>query len=89
MPTTRPRYVLTETDELAQALEHAAQRWPKDAKRPSRLLLRLVEAGDEAIGRERKRTRERRKRAIERTSGQFTGMYPRGSIERLRREWPA
>jgi hypothetical protein len=88
MPTTRPRHVLTETDELTQALEHAARRWPQDAKRPSRLLARLVEAGDEAIRDEERRTRERRRRAVEATAGRFTGLWPRGAIKRLHDEWP-
>ena len=28
MPTTRPRYQVTETDARAHALEHAEQEWP-------------------------------------------------------------
>jgi hypothetical protein len=88
MPTTRPRHVLTETDELAAALKHAAQRWPEDATRPSRLLLRLVKAGDAAIGPERLRARERRRRAIAKTAGTLTGVWPRGAVKDLHDEWP-
>jgi hypothetical protein len=88
MPTARPRHTLTETDELAAALELAAQRWPEDAKRPSRLLLRLVQAGERAIAPEQRRARERRRQAIERHHGQFTGMYPSDYLEKLRSEWP-
>lgn len=88
MPTTRPRHTLTETDELSAALKLAAQRWPEDAGRPNRLLLRLVAAGERAIAPEQRRARERRRRAIERHHGQFTGMYPPGYLQRLRGEWP-
>lgn len=88
MPTNRPRHTLTETEELTAALELAAQRWPKDAGRPSRLLLRLVKAGERAIAPEQRRARERRRRAIERHHGQFTGIYPSEYLEKLRGEWP-
>ncbi len=89
MPTTRPRYTVTETDELAVALDEAARRWPQDAHSRSRLLLRLAEAGHEALGEERDRRRQRREVAIARTHGQFRGVYGSGYLERLRDEWPA
>jgi hypothetical protein len=44
MPTTRPRLTITETDELAEALDVAAARWPEVGSRRE-LLLRLVEQG--------------------------------------------
>ncbi|HUN79589.1 MAG TPA: hypothetical protein VMU32_11745 [Solirubrobacteraceae bacterium] len=88
MPTTRPRYAITETDEVGDALRLAARRWPQDAERPSRLLLRLVQAGAAAIAPEQRRSRERRLRAIEHHQGQFTGVYPPGYLRELRREWP-
>ncbi len=88
MPTTRPRHTLTETEELSAALKLAAQRWPDDAGRPSRLLLRLVRAGERAIAPDGRRARERRQRAIERHHGQFTGIYPSDYLEKLRSEWP-
>lgn len=88
MPTARPRHTLTETDELRTALELAAQRWPEDAERPSRLLMRLVKAGEQTIEPLQRRARERRRLAIERHHGQFTGVYPPGYLEQLRSEWP-
>lgn len=89
MPTTRPRHTLTETDQLAAALDEAARRWPEDADSRSRLLLRLVEAGQQAISDELARERRRRRDAVERTHGQFRGVYGPGYLERLRDEWPA
>lgn len=89
MPTTKPRYQLTVTDDVEEALERAAARWPQDADRPGRLLLRLVHAGDAALRDERDRARERRRRAIEATAGRFTGMWARAAIEKLHDEWPA
>jgi hypothetical protein len=89
MPTTKPRHTVTETDELAAALDEAARRWPEDAHSRSRLLLRLVEAGHHAISDERERERRRRRAAIKRTHGQFRGVYGPGYLARLRDEWPA
>lgn len=49
--------------------------------------MRLVEAGERAIGDERERQRTRRRAAVERTHGQFRGLYGPGYLERLRDEW--
>ena len=40
VPTTRPRHYVTETDELAAALDAAALRWPELTR--SQLLVRLA-----------------------------------------------
>ena len=88
MPTTRPRLTITETDELAEALDAAAARWPEVGSRRE-LLLRLVEQGRTAIERDRETELERRSAAIRRTSGALTGVYEPGYLERLRDDWPA
>src|ERR1019366_8168817 len=41
VPTTRPRHVITETDEIARAIDDAAKRWPEDRNSRARLLLHL------------------------------------------------
>lgn len=88
MPTTRPRHTLTETDELAAALEAAAVRWPEDAASRTALLLRLIQAGQQTIAADREQERERRRAAVEHTAGTLTGVYGAGYLERLRGEWP-
>jgi hypothetical protein len=88
MPTTRPRLTITETDELAAALDAAAARWPEVHSRRE-LLLRLVEEGREVIDRDRDEETARRRAAIRRTSGALTGAYEPGELERLRDDWPA
>ena len=88
MPTTRPRLTLTETDELASALDAAAARWPEVHSRRE-LLLRLVEEGREVIDRDRDEETARRQAAIRRTSGALTGAYEPGELKRLRDDWPA
>jgi hypothetical protein len=89
MPTARPRIVVTETDELARVLDVARRRWPADAGSPSRLLLRLVEAGGKAIAEEERQLIEERREVIRSNAGSGTGLYQPGDLEQLREDWPA
>lgn len=88
MPTARPRHMLTETDEVADALRDAARRWPEDRERPAKLLLDLVREGHRAIAAEEDAATARRRAAIKRTSGVLPDVYPPGYLERLREDWP-
>jgi hypothetical protein len=88
MPTTRPRLTITETDDIAAALDAAAARWP-DVRSRRELLLRLVEQGHEVIENERGDAVHRRRAAVRRTSGALTGAYDPGYLDRLRDDWPA
>lgn len=51
MPTTRPRYTLTDTGELAEMLDVAARRWPEERDRKD-LLMRLATTGRDTVARE-------------------------------------
>lgn len=86
MPTTRPRHLVTETDDLAVALDEAAQRWP-GLSRPQ-LLARLALEGHRAALEDQGDRRRRRLEAIRRHSGALTGAYGAGYLERLHDEWP-
>lgn len=88
MPTSRPRYTLTETDDLARALDDAAVRWPNEKEARTRLLVRLVEAGHRAITEEDEARAERRRDAVKRTSGALSGAYGPDYLKKLRDEWP-
>jgi hypothetical protein len=83
MPTTRPRYTVTDTGELSDQLDLAQRRWPEIRDRKV-LLLRLVAAGREAIAQEA----SDRARAVEETAGALSGVYEPGELERLRDDWP-
>lgn len=48
MPTTHPRYTVTDTGELRQMLDLAQKRWPHVHDR-RQLLLRLASAGRDSI----------------------------------------
>lgn len=86
MPTTRPRHQVTETPEVARALDLAARRWPNEPR--SRLLLRLVQAGSTAIEQERTEAAHRRLAAIDATSGKYDDVFGDHYLEQLRRDWP-
>jgi hypothetical protein len=88
VPTTRPRHIVTETDELAAALDAAAQRWPEDRDRRSRLLLRLVDAGHRLLQDEVEQGRRHRRDAVLRNAGALGGAYGPDYLTNLRRDWP-
>jgi hypothetical protein len=88
MPTSRPRLTVTETDDVAAALDAAADRWP-DVRSRRELLLRLVAQGREVIESERTDAAARRRDAIRHTSGVLTGAYEADYLARLRDDWPA
>ena len=84
MPTTRPRYTVTDTGKLSEMLDQAQRRWPEVSDRKE-LLLKLATAGQEAI----QRDAAARARAVEETAGALSGVYEPGELERLREDWPA
>ena len=86
MPTTRPRHFVTETDDLARALDAAASRWP-DLSRPQ-LLVRLALEGHHLGQQALADRRSRRLAAVRQHSGILTGAYGADYLRRLREEWP-
>ena len=48
VPTTRPRYAITDTGKMARMLDDAQQRWPEVHDRRE-LLIRLAATGHDAI----------------------------------------
>ncbi len=84
MPTTRPRYTVTDTGDLSKLLDAAQQHWPEVSDRKE-LLLKLANAGSDSLG----LAQEERRRAVEETAGTLTGVYEPDELERLREDWPA
>lgn len=85
MPTSRRRYQVTETDDIARALDEAAKRWPNEPR--SRLIVRAITAGGEALARDAEL--ERRLATLKRLQGSEPDAYGPGYLENLRSEWPA
>lgn len=86
MPTTRPRFQVTETSEIERALRVAASAWP-DASR-SELVTRLFQRGADSLESEQGDRRAARRHAIDFTAGSLDVAYEPGYLERLRSEWP-
>ncbi len=89
MPTSHPRHTITETSEVAGALDDAARHWPEQASKRGQLLLQLVREGHRAIEHEDAQAQVRRREAVQRTAGALTGAYPPGYLKRLRDDWPS
>jgi hypothetical protein len=87
MPTARHRYQITETDEVARALDAAERRWPGVPR--SRLIVSLITENGSAISQLNETEAARRRAAIDTVAGSFAGLYPAGYLDDLRGEWPA
>lgn len=87
MPTKRPRHLVTETDELAVALDRAAAEWPGLSR--SQLLQRLALKGAAATFDLQHHRVQVRLDALHRHSGAATGVYGTNYLEQLREDWPA
>jgi hypothetical protein len=83
MPTTKPRYTITDTGAVSDQLDEAQRRWPEVRDRKE-LLLRLATAGKAAITREL----DQRRRAVQETAGTLSGVYREDELKRLREDWP-
>ncbi len=87
VPTTRPRHLVTETDELAAALDAAAARWPGVSR--AQLLVRLAMEGHKVAQQLHDEGRSRRIAAVRQHSGVLTGTYGPDYLHELRDDWPA
>lgn len=85
--TTRPRHSITETDDIAAALDAASERWPGEPR--AALLRRLVHEGHRTLDVTTARRRLDRLAAVRRASGAMTGVYRSDELQRLRDDWPA
>lgn len=86
MPTTRPRYQVTETPALARAIDRAAQRWPGEPR--SKLLLRLVDAGSQALDRSQSADVQTHRAAVNASSGAYDDAFDSDYLTHLREDWP-
>jgi hypothetical protein len=82
MPTTRQRHLLTETDELAAAIDNAAPLFPGESR--ADVLRHLVAIGADTVGRQR----HQRLALVTEHAGHFPALYPADYLQDLRSDWP-
>jgi len=87
MPTDRPRHQVTETPEVAHALDVAARRWPGESR--SKLLVRLVHAGASVLEDAGSETTRKRLAAVAASSGKYQDAFSERYLTDLRDDWPA
>jgi hypothetical protein len=80
--------MLTESDELATALDAAARIWPEADGNRAVLLRMLIDRGASSIERSDDARRATRLAAIRQTSGALANVYRRNEASLLRDEWP-
>lgn len=85
MPTNHRRYQVTETPELARAIDLASKRWPGESR--GRLLTRLVIAGREMLGEQLDAEVRQRRQAVVRTSGKYADAFDTNYLTELREDW--
>lgn len=85
MPTTRPRYQVTETPDVGRALDVAARRWPDEPR--SKLLVRLMRAGADVLEQEADEAAKRRREAVRATSRKYDGVFGLDYLAELRQDW--
>lgn len=88
VPTTRHRFSVTETDELASTLDAAAHIWPEYRDDRGELLRLVLCWGAERIEQASQERLAARRSALHALAGSMTGMYPENAPQELRDEWP-
>jgi hypothetical protein len=89
MPTTNRRHAITETADIARALDLAAKAWPDLADKPGALLRRLILLGRNTLAHERATADDAREQAIDATAGALAGVFGPAYLHELRDDWPA
>jgi hypothetical protein len=82
MPTVRPRHFLTETDDIAAAIDAAAPLFPGESR--ADVLRHLVALGAEQV----EAAQARRRQTVFDLAGLYSGLYPANYLDDLRAEWP-
>lgn len=88
MPTNRHRHMITETENVAQALEVAAEAWPEHRGDKGALLKMLLATGKESLESKKQLQRIMRIQAIQEAANKFEGVWPSNWREEVQGEWP-
>jgi len=82
MPTVRQRHLLTETDDIARAIDAAAASYPGHSR--ADVLRKLVQVGADIVAEQRGTHR----RAVLDHAGRYPNLYAPGYLDELREDWP-
>jgi len=88
MPTTNPRYAITETEDITNALEIARRTWPDLADKPGALLRQLILVGRNTLADDHAAADRTRRQAVEATAGALRGVFGHDYLSELREDWP-
>lgn len=80
--------MITETDEVARAIDEAAILWPELRGDRAALLRRIIERGAASVEASGAEHVTRRVLAIRETAGTLAGVYRPDEARLLREEWP-
>lgn len=80
--------MITESDELAHALEDAGRLWPEIRGQRTALLKKIISAGIQSVESESEQLKSARLAALDKYSGAFTGLWPQGWHQNMVAEWP-
>jgi hypothetical protein len=80
--------MITETDQLTEALAQAAKIWPELAGQRTLLLRKLLEVGISTIERESAERTSRRLTQIQKLAGSMDGTWPTNWKQELGGDWP-
>jgi hypothetical protein len=80
--------MITETDQLSEALSQAGKLWPELAGQRTLLLRKVLEVGVQAIQEEASRKSKNRISSVEKLAGSMNGVWPANWKEEMAKDWP-
>jgi hypothetical protein len=80
--------MITETDQLSQALGKAEKIWPELQGKRTDLLRKVLEIGIDAIEKETSEATKQRIATVEKLSGAMDGIWPSNWKQELAEDWP-
>ena len=80
--------MITETDELATALNRAAILWPELAGQRALLLRKILEVGIESIDKDTAKLTDARLANVQKLAGSMNDVWPSNWKEELAEDWP-
>lgn len=80
--------MITETDQLSQALGKAEKIWPELQGKRTDLLRKVLEVGIDAIEEQSSEATKLRVATVEKLSGAMDGIWPSNWKQELAEDWP-